>query len=240
MMVEMRKIWYLPLIGGIISLISLIAPTAYLNISQGLLEYNEYSWMWGLVYSELSDYESSTLDFNLNFIDYAPELFVPGLITTILLLASTISNIITANRFRIGRRLFTEVKKKWIISGSFHIISAIIYLVGTEIGFNAYRQRTLGVPISFWEGRIPLGIISPFIGGVLVLAGVLLGMNILKRKDVESPLERVGIKPKVSPIPKISPVIAIPTRKFCPECGHKNVVENSHFCVNCGFALKTK
>ncbi len=107
-----KNIWVLPLVGGIISLIALFTPTAYYSFSSGLLEYNEYSWMWGLLYAELYDYEFFVSDFIIELNSFAPEIFILGLITMILLLISAVSNIITANNYRRERRHFTEVKKK--------------------------------------------------------------------------------------------------------------------------------
>ncbi|MHA2007101.1 MAG: zinc ribbon domain-containing protein [Promethearchaeota archaeon] len=244
-MVSSRNIWALPLIGGIFVLIAIFTPTAYFTFSSGLLRYDEYSWMWGLLYAEISDYEFMDFYSDIEFVSFAPEIFIPGLITTLLLSIGAISNIITAYNYRRERRTFGEVKKKWIITGSLHIISAIVYLSGMEIGFRAYRQRTIGVPISFWGDRVPhFGIIVPIIGGILVLVGTFLGVRSPQQEDVIMPVDQVRIKPKMATISNvISPSKTpgkTPAYNFCPSCGHKNTVENSKFCVNCGFAYKPK
>jgi hypothetical protein len=243
-MVNIKKIWIFPLLGGIIALIGLLTPTAYLTLSFGLVEFNEYDWMWGLVYSELLDYEFFDFDYSFEFNIFAPGIFTLGLVISILILVIAILSMTTAIKFKRLNGYFLEVKKSWIITGILYFAFTIFYIIGMEIGFNLYRLRTMGMPVSFWEDRIPhFGIIAPFISGALVVVGVILGVQIQKREEVIKPIGQVGIKPKVISSPEVnlpSKVVSSPgisTFHFCPECGHKNIVEGSRFCVNCGAAF---
>ncbi|MFX0104554.1 MAG: zinc ribbon domain-containing protein [Candidatus Hodarchaeota archaeon] len=229
-MLSIKNYWAFPLIGGIIALIGLFTPTAYLTIGDVDFRFNEFDWMWGLFYYEAYDYVFYDFFAAWDFMIYSPEQLILGILIAILILLNGIFIIITSERHRKGKRDFAEIKNNWIVMASLSIALAIIYIVGIEIGFYFYKLRTIGVPVSFWEYRIPhFGIISPFIGGILTIIGVIIGNHVFKREVITLPIKMEVLKPQTSPI-------SVPIKfNFCPECGKKNLIETSRFCTNCGY-----
>lgn len=183
-MIKIKNIWILPFLGGLLSLIILIIPTASSYFLNEEYELNQYLWMWGLVYGRYYFFENFNTKRLGGISIFSPEIFVPGLIATIFILASASSCIKTALRFRRGERNFSEIKKSWIITGILYISSAMIYVVGMQIGFSLYQQRIGGSPLNFWQNNVPnFGIIAPFISGLLVIVGVVLGTVIMGKED---------------------------------------------------------
>ncbi len=181
---NIKNIWILPFLGSLISIIGLFTPTAFSYILNEEYELTQYFWMWGFFYARYYFFEYFKNETFLGFTIFAPEIFVPGLIATIFILASANSCIKTARRFRKGECHFSEIKKSWIITGILYIIAPIIYVVGMQIGFSLYQQRIEGSPLNFWQKFVPnFSIIAPFISGFLVLVGVVLGTVILGKKD---------------------------------------------------------
>lgn len=243
-MTSSKSIWILTLLGGIITLIGLITPAAYYSFSSVDFDYNEFQWMWGLLYYDLFDYNFFSYDYGFEFVIFAPEIFVPGLIITCMLSIVAIISIVTAHNLRVENRSFSEDKRKLITLGILNFSTAVIFIVGMEFGFRGFKFRTIGVPISYWENRIPLfGIIAPFISGTLVIAGVIWGIRIQKHEEVIRPIGQLGMKTTIIPSTQVSstakavPSPAISSFNYCPECGVKIKVESSRFCVNCGTAL---
>ncbi|MFX1324223.1 MAG: zinc-ribbon domain-containing protein [Promethearchaeota archaeon] len=243
-MTSIKSIWILILLAGIIALIGLITPAAHYSFSSVNFDYNENQWMWGLLYYNLFDYNILSYDYGFEFVVFAPEIFVPGLIITCMLAIVAIISIVSAHNLRVENRSFSGDRRKLITLGILYFSTAVIFIVGMELGFRGYRYRTIGVPISYWENRIPLfGIIAPFISGTLVVAGVIWGIRIQNREEVIRPIGQLGIQhtivssTKVSSTAKAVPSPTISSFNYCPECGYKIKVEGSRFCVNCGTVL---
>ncbi|MHA2393432.1 MAG: zinc ribbon domain-containing protein [Promethearchaeota archaeon] len=102
----------------------------------------------------------------------------------------------------------------------------------------------MDIPISYWEHHVPLfGIIAPFISGVLILIGLILGVKFQGREEVILPIEQIKVKANIIPTAEVSPISGSSlnaknlTFNFCPECGYKIKIENSRFCVNYGFGF---
>jgi len=181
---NVKNIWILPFRGSLISIIGLFTPTAFSYFLNEYHELTQYFWMWGLIYSRYYFFENFNTKRLGGFPIFYPEIFVPGLIATILILSSAVSCIKTALRFRKGQCYFSEVKKSWLITGILYIISVIIYAVGMQIGFPVFQQRFGGSPLNFWQNYLPnFGIIAPFISGLLVIVGVILGTVIMRKED---------------------------------------------------------
>ena len=181
---NIKNIWIFPFLGGLISIIGLFTPTAFSYFLNEDYELTQYFWMWGLMYGRYYFFENFNTK-RLGGISLSPEIFVPELIATILILVSASSSIKTALHFRKGERNFSEIKKSWIITGILYIIALIIYVVGMQIGYSLYQQRIGGSPLNFWQNYIPnFGIIAPFISGLLVIVGVILGTVIAGKQDI--------------------------------------------------------
>jgi len=181
---NIKNIWILPFLGGLLSLITLIIPTASSYFSNEEYEFTQYFWVWGFFYGRYYIFERFDIETFLVVLIFSPEIFIPGLIATIFILVSANSCIKTALRFRKGERHFSEIKKSWIITGILYIIAPIIYVVGMQIGFSLYQQRIGGSPLNFWQNYVPnFSIIAPFISGLLVQVGVVLGTIILGKEN---------------------------------------------------------
>jgi len=182
--IELKNIWILPFLGSLISIIGLFTPTAFSTILNEEYELTQYFWMWGLVYGRYYFFENFNTKRLGGISIFSPEIFVPGLIATIFILVSARSCIKTALRCRKGEKHFSEIKKTWIITGILYIISPIIYVVGMQIGFPVFQQRIGGSQLNFWQNYVPnFGIIAPFISGLLVIVGVILGTVIAGEED---------------------------------------------------------
>ena len=181
---NIKNIWILPFLGGLLSLIVLIIPTASSYFLSEEYELTRHFWLWGLFYGRLYIFERFDTEtfFGLNI--FAPEIFIPALLATILIFVSARSCIKTARRLRKGERSFSEIKKAWIVAGILYFTSAMIYVVGMQVGFSLYEQRIGGSSVNFWQNYVPnFGIIAPFISGFLVIVGVILGTAIAGKED---------------------------------------------------------
>ena len=182
--IKIKNIWILPFLGGLLSLIILIIPATSSYFSNEGYEFARNFWMWGFFYARYYFFEYFKNETFLGFTIFSPEIFIPGLIATIFILVSANSCIKTALRFRKGERHFSEIKKSWLITGILYIIAPIIYVVGMQIGFSLFQQRIGGSPLNFWQENVPtFAIIAPFISGLLVLVGVILGTAIMGKDD---------------------------------------------------------
>jgi len=245
-MTNVRKLWILPFLCGIITIIALLTPTALFLYSSAYGNYTEIQWMWGLLFYDLKDFMSDIYLSGFDFIIYAPGNFIPGVIISIVMLSSAIILIISSNSLRKPSRQFTSIKKFWILSGILQITSGIIYIIAMEIGFNIYKLITIGHFVSFWENRIPsFGIIAPIICGALCIIVVIIGYTLSKREEMTAPVRQI-IKPKLSPLtplnsdPQLNRIVESSGFNFCPECGTKINNANSKFCVKCGISLMLK
>jgi len=182
---NIKNIWILPFLGGLLSLIALIIPTASSYFLNEEYELTRYFWLWGLFYGRLYIFERFDTEIFIGVSIFIPEIFIPALLATILIFVSARSCIKTALRFRKGERHFSEIKKSWLITGILYIISPIIYVVGMQIGFNLNQQRSGGSLLNFWQNHVPnFGIIAPLISGLLVLIGVIIGTVIAGKQDI--------------------------------------------------------
>jgi len=182
--IKIKNIWILPFLGSLISIIGLYTPTASSYFSNESYEFARAFWMWGFFYARYYFFEYFKTETFRGLTIFSPEIFVPGLIATIFILTSASSCINTALRFRKGERLFSEIKKSWIITGILYIISPMVYVVGMQIGFSLNQQRIGGSPLNFWQENGPnFGIIAPFISGLLVIVGVIVGTVFAGKED---------------------------------------------------------
>ncbi len=154
--------WLLPLIGGIISIIGIFIPTWY-----SITVYSENIWMWGLI-------ERITVG-EFDFLH--AELLIPGLITTVLILMSSIAIIIFTWFMFKGKKIHTNAAKLLIITGFFELCIVIIYIVAITTIFYSYTQ-SIGYPEhDFWRVyNFHFGMIAPFIGAALSIVGGIIGV----------------------------------------------------------------
>jgi len=154
--------WFLPLIGGILSIVGIFIPAWY-----SITVYDENIWMWGLI-------ERITVS-EFDFLH--AELLIPGLITTILILISSIAIIISTLFVVREKKAQTSAEKLWIIMGVLELCAAIIYIVAIDIIFYSFTQ-SIGYPEhDFWRVyNFHFGMITPFIGAALSIVGAIIGV----------------------------------------------------------------
>lgn len=235
-------IWALPIIGGVLILISFFTPAFYSNQIIYSIRIEEYYWMWGLFYVSITGYDSKT-----DFIatqepsQYTMPIFFSGLIPAVLILIGSIMLIASSNAVRTGRRDIKNVENGWIGMGFMMIVASIIYIIAIDITMINYveyqfEQEFGYVPLDIpdlWDVYDPgFAIIAPFIGAVLSIAGSIVSKTIKPREGPIFVGEKKGIITK-KPIGEISHQI-----NFCSECGHQLLYSGTKFCSHCGNELK--
>ncbi|MFX1557542.1 MAG: hypothetical protein ACFFC9_09840 [Promethearchaeota archaeon] len=173
--------WSIPLISGLILIISLITPAGYLKTLYYYFSPIDIKsirfWMWGLW-----NYTDPYHDYNRSYSTWLPPLYLfIGIMFTILIFVITILNLIIANKTIMKRSTFNEMSKllyncglllliicvSWVILVSFipyyDILATLIENIPDPEDINAL----------FWAYFKPdFGIIGPFIvSGLLITMG---------------------------------------------------------------------
>ena len=236
----MKYIWTIPLIGGILLLISFFTPSAYAS----QMYVSEYHWIWGLYHTEIYGYSPKTgLWVTEEPAEYMIPIFLSCIFSALMILIASIMLITSANSIRIGRKSAKDFESMWIGLGIMIFIAAIIHIIGIDITTTNYIEKWM-IPKMIDEGIIPpgdydvpaywdtydpgFGIIAPFITGVLAIAGAVVSKYLSKREVIQ-------IKEKVMPITKPSISKEARVYNYCPECGQKVTYERSNYCSSCGF-----
>lgn len=224
-------IWTIPLIGGILLLISFFTPSAY--VSQ--FGISEYDWMWGLFHYE-NEYSETDFWFNQEPEKFMRPIFLSGIFSAIMILIASITLIISANSVRVRRKDLKEFGGMWLALGIMIFIAAIIYIIGIDITYRNFIEQWVipqlppddyDVP-SYWDTYDPgFGIIAPFITGVLAIVGAV--ASFLSKREV------IEIKEKAMPITKPSISKEFRVYNYCPECGQKITYKGAKYCSSCGF-----
>jgi len=231
-------IWILPIIGGVLILISFFTPAYYAD--QIVIE--GYYWMWGLYYVSSVGYGSDTLFIATEEPSrYTMPIFFSGLIPAVMILICSIMLIASSNAVRTGRRDIKNVENGWIGMGFMMIVASIIYIIAIDITMmnfveyqfeQAYGYVPTGMP-DLWDVYDPgFAIIAPFIGAGLSIDGSIASKTIKPRELPIFVGEKKGIITK-KPIGEISHQI-----NFCSECGHQLLYSGTKFCSHCGNELK--
>jgi len=156
-----KRLLIIPLIGSIISIIGLFIPVWYSTTS-----YEENLWMIGII----QHFPSGGSVFDI----LPAELFIPGLISAILILISSIIIVINTLFLTKGKNFLASPEKLWILMGILELCVVVIYIIAMDIGFNIYTQRTDYPEHDFWAiYNIQFGIITPFIGAILFIVGAI-------------------------------------------------------------------
>ncbi|MFW9938879.1 MAG: hypothetical protein ACFFD5_14620 [Candidatus Thorarchaeota archaeon] len=178
--------WTIPLISGLILIISLITPAGYVNTL-----YYSFSpwwgsnidiksirfWMWGFW-----NYTDAAYDYNRSYSTWLPPLHLSiGIMFTILIFVITILNLIIANKIIMKRSTFNEMSKLLYNCGLLLLIICVSWVI--LISFIPYYDilATLienipdpeDINALFWAYFKPdFGIIGPFIAsGFLITLG---------------------------------------------------------------------
>ena len=147
------RIWMIPLIGGIVTLVGLLLPGAYLDLG-GV---QTYIWTWGLAYlhTDIPDYTFFEMTTN-------DAILIPSIAYSLPILVGCIGLFIAAIRER-----GTPGKNGALLGAmSIMIISAII-------GWIFFAESEMSPPgSSLWDVmHIGFGVIGPIVGGIISLVG---------------------------------------------------------------------
>ncbi|MHA1242878.1 MAG: zinc ribbon domain-containing protein [Promethearchaeota archaeon] len=206
------NIWLIPLIAGILVLLAILTPTAYFSYMGVTWNW----WMWNFTMIGVTGYESVSL-----FISDV-DIIIVSIITTCAILLSVVNLLILANTTKKRGLNTKDFELMSIISAVLSIGIMLYYMIAMDIAF--FDGVTIdGTPFSegyhFWELFNPsFGIILPFISAVLSFIGVGVFRYYSNRKAEYIPVSKT-----------------MGSLNFCPECGHKNLLTDAKFCINCGF-----
>lgn len=154
-----KKYWLIPLIGGAFSLTGFLFPAWY---SPPI--WVEYIWIIGIIYHVTGG----------NVLAQAPlEMFIPSIITTILISICSFFIIFNALFKSRNKSLLINNEILWILLATLEIIFMIYYIIEIQIGF--FLNTGLNFQ-DFYE--IQFGLIIPFIGASLTLIGVIIGFKV--------------------------------------------------------------
>ncbi|MFX1315561.1 MAG: hypothetical protein ACFE9T_06820 [Promethearchaeota archaeon] len=218
-------IWVFPLVGGILTIVGLLTPVAYVRISNN----SQYYWLWGLFFAHIGGSTHTEWIFEMEPKEISPAIFLFFLVNFVVFLIFAIGSIKSAYKAKKEKET-KQFEKSWLTQGIGVIVLAILFIIFTEILMSIYYDK-IGFPgTSFWENWDPgFAIIAPFISGGLIITGVIMSKYIPKREGV------APIKEKV--IPTTKPRIIDHTKSFsyCPECGQTVMYEGCKFCTSCGY-----
>jgi len=211
-------VWGFPLVGAILGIIAMLAPSAYISDFSGSF----YLWMWGLVSVQIFDpYYGNfgTTAYTDNIL-----IIIPSVIISIVIMISIISLLATANKCRNDIKLGITGNSKGLTPSILIVISTIAWIISIEVVY-------MSGGMSFWNLTSPgFGVIGMFLGSVITIIGYAVSKQGLKRRrDIEfMPKQSIGMKTVSTPIPVGS------TLNFCPECGQKTADFSQRFCMKCG------
>ncbi|MFW9945327.1 MAG: zinc ribbon domain-containing protein [Candidatus Odinarchaeota archaeon] len=234
---EPRNIFIIPLIAGILVVISLFTPATYMNFS-GL---KDYHWLWGLYILDTPTLHARGFLGTIH----------PSYISTILIGIGGIVSIIYAIKLRLGRKEFKNMRDITIFAILLIITGEILWLILVPLLFPTVELLGPVIPgdiLSFWRFHygadmqlhyVGFGIIGGIIAVVLSFITIGVTHHYSKGELITIP-EKVKIPEKIPKIEKpILPTKTVnpiePTKlNYCPACGKKIEVPDANFCTECG------
>ena len=233
-MTEGRKyVWIIPLIAGILAIVSLLAPAAYFSFSYYGYSILDNLWLWGL-------YAAPPYGTPVEFVP-SPLVMIPSIITTALIAISGILLIVFAAKAR-SRSELLPVRNVSILAGVLILASEILWLILVPLFFpmeDYWGTVPPGFELTFWSisylgmsiriHNVGFGIIGGIIAAVLSFVGMGTAHYFSKQRPEKISKTVVPVTPseKLEPIDKSDFI-------FCPECGVKIEDPNLKFCGNCG------
>jgi len=233
-MAEARKyIWIIPLIAGILAIVSLLAPAAYFNLRYYGYSIMDNLWLWGL-------YAAPPYGTPVEFVP-SPLVMIPSIVTTSLIAVSGILLIVFAAKAK-RRSGLLPVRNVSIMAGVLILASEILWLILVPLFFpmeDYWGTVPPGFELTFWSisylgmsisiHSVGFGIIGGFIAAALSFVGMGIAHYFSKERPEKISKTVVPVLPseKVEPIAKTDFI-------FCPECGAKIEDSNLKFCGSCG------
>ncbi len=233
-MAEIKEyIWIIPLIGGIIAIITLLAPAASMNISIPGSSIRADLWLWGLY-----NYNFMELLVGSDFI-----MLEVSLITTVIIALGGI--LLIGSSIGLKKNL-RNIRNFSIIAGMLVLVAEILWVIIVPTGFPMEQYWGIvppGFTLTFWSfgsggisislHTIGFGVIGGIISAVIAFVGAGAAHYYSKEREVIIPGEK-----EVFPTTKEPTASETPKLKFCPECGIEIKNPDHKFCKKCGFKLK--
>jgi len=236
-MADVKKyIWVVPIIVGILAIVTLITPVASLNLYQsgtGNL------WMW-----DLYVYNIAGILVGTEFVT-EPMVMIPSLIATSLIaiggVVSLVSGIILKRNDEIRKVIIPSA-----IMGILFIVAELLWLILVPLNFPI--ESYLGTPppgftYDFWNIRaygmsislhtVNFGFIGGFLAAGLAFGGAGAAHYYSKEREEKMPKEK-----EISPPTEEARPPEKTEFEFCPECGAKIDDPSLKFCGKCGHEFK--
>jgi len=229
-MTEVKKyIWVLPLVGGVIALISLLTPVVSVNL-MGMITGS--LWMW-----DLYTYNFAMVSSGTEFV-MEPLVLIPSLTSTCLLVIGGILLLTTGMKLKNRNLEQVNVKVPSILAGIVILIAEILWLSMVPTFFPLQRFYS-GYPGTFWTysymsfHTAGFGLIGGFISTFIAFGAAGAAQYYSKDREVV-----ISDKKEKFPLTKEPTTSETSELKFCPECGAEIEDPDIKFCGKCGFDLK--
>ncbi|MFX1500356.1 MAG: zinc ribbon domain-containing protein [Promethearchaeota archaeon] len=217
-------IWILPLIGSILTFISLFTPAAVYYSGSG----NIFRFMDGVYVESGGLFSGPSFRFT-----NIPSVVIVGIISMIIIIICTIIMFISSLTHR-----NKETPGSWLALGIILIGGAIYYIVGTQIAYMFYGLIHDYTAFNFWRDFVPsFATIAPFITGGISIVAFIIGKTTSTEKVEIKPISKEE-SPISEPISQPIPIEETHSVKFCPACGEKIPHAEAQFCPSCGTDLK--
>ncbi len=238
-MKEPRNVFIIPLIAGILVVISLLTPATYMNYDGT----KDYLWLWGLYIFDAGA---------VHGIGFMGEIIHPSYISAIFIGTGGIVLIVYAIKLRLGGKEFRNVRSISIFSALLIIAGEILWLILVPFFFpteflGAYLPGDI---LSFWIflymsvnpvwiHNVSFGIIGGFIAAGLSFVSAGVAHRFSKRElitvpeKVKAPEKMPEAEKLILPTKTVIPITSVELN-YCPACGKKIEVPNANFCTECG------
>jgi len=235
-MADVKKyVWAIPVIAGILAIVSLLTPVASMNY-MGILSAN--LWIWNLYTYNIAMVPGS------DFIT-EPTVMISGLIATILIIIGIVGSLGTGIMLRNSDKLRKGIVPSAIM-GIMFIIAGLLWLILVPANFpmgNYFPPAPPGGSLTFWAvgfggmsinlHTVGFGLIGGFLAAGISFGGAGAAKYYSKEREVV-----ISDKKEKLPLTKEPTTSETSELKFCPECGAEIEDPDIKFCGKCGFDLK--
>lgn len=175
-----RNPWFLPIIGGLVALISLFTPTTYDKTGTELI----LIWM-----NQVAVRKSLFTDsFSIELLRSIIWLNTLSILCAVIIFSTTSILVTTTYFYWKISKSYQKLRWIWLIIAILIVIATLTWIVMMEIAY-------LDSPQNHWEWYSPhFGVIGPFIGAGLIVIGTFFVRDAVEIKDKEKVFARSNIK----------------------------------------------
>ena len=242
-MTDVKKyVWVVPIIVGILVIVTLLTPVGSVNIPSPFGDLTANLWMWDLY---VYDFSATMGPAGTEFVT-EPMVMIPSLISTSLIavggVGSLASGIILKNNDETRKGIIPSA-----LMGILFIVGAFLWLILVPANFpmeKYFGPTPPGGSLTFWNisgfgitmnlHSVGFGLIGTFIAAGLAFGSAGAAYYYSKEREVIVPEKKETAPPTKEPTASETPEL-----KFCPECGAEIEDLEIKFCGKCGFEFKT-